>query len=68
MKTTTFTGKDERDLESQIWRWRSNPSIIVKKRHPVEQFDPNIASVTGKYAPLTARDTMSVRVEYEERS
>ena len=68
MKTTTFTGKDERDLEIQIWQWRSNPSIIVKKRHPMVKFDPNMAPVSGNYAPLTARDTMSVRVEYEEKS
>jgi hypothetical protein len=66
MKTKTFTGKDERDLKVRIWQWRCDPSIVVKKRHPVEKLDPNMTPVIGNYAPLTARDTVSMKVDYDE--
>ena len=68
MKTKIFTGKDERHLEIQIWDWRSsNPNIVVQKRHPIEKLDLTFAPVE-KYAPLTARDTVSAKVDYEEKS
>jgi hypothetical protein len=68
VKTKTFTGKDERDLAIQIQDWKSfNPHIVVKKQHPIEKLDLTVPPVQ-KYAPLTRRDTVSVRVEYEESS
>jgi len=66
MKAKTFTGRDERDLAIQIQDWKSfNPHIVVKKQHPVEKIDPTVPPVQ-KYAPLTHRDTVSIKVEYEE--
>jgi hypothetical protein len=32
MKSVTFAGKDERDIENQILKWRANnPDVAVKK-------------------------------------
>jgi hypothetical protein len=67
MKTKVFTGKDEHDLEVQIWGWRSsNPGFSLKKRYPVERLDLDITPVKNNYAPLTARDMVSAKIEYEE--
>jgi hypothetical protein len=38
MKSRTFDGKDDRDLEEQLWQWRStNPNVVVKYKHPIER-------------------------------
>lgn len=37
MKSKTFIGKDEADIERKLKAWiSSHPSVIVKKRYPVE--------------------------------
>jgi hypothetical protein len=67
MKTKVFTGKDEHDLEVQIWGWRSsNPGFSIKKRFPVERLDLNMTPTKTNYAPLTARDTLSAKIDYED--
>jgi hypothetical protein len=41
VKSKTFAGKDERDIENQILRWRANnPRMAVKKIHPFKRADP----------------------------
>ena len=38
MPTKTFEGKDQTDLDKQIWDWKSlNPKVKELKRHPVER-------------------------------
>jgi hypothetical protein len=38
MKTTTFRGKDEVDIERQLWDWRTaNPKAVISTKHPIER-------------------------------
>jgi hypothetical protein len=60
VKSRTFTGKDKNDLDWQIWKWVSdNPVIRLKKVVPLEKVKPQ----SGK---TEARDTVSIRVYYED--
>jgi hypothetical protein len=44
MKSHTFKGKNEDDLEKQLWDWRTaNPKAIVKQKHPIERLPLNLA-------------------------
>jgi hypothetical protein len=41
IKFKTFAGKDERDIENQILKWRANnPHVAVEKVHPFRKTDP----------------------------
>jgi hypothetical protein len=63
MKTKMFIGKDEHDLETQIWAWTSfNPGIAIKKWRPIEKLD-----LAGDTHPSLANpDAVSVKIDYEE--
>jgi hypothetical protein len=64
--TIRFKGKDQYDLDQQVWNWRSaNPQLKVTKIHPTEQL-PLQAYNPYPVRKIAARDTVSVLVEYNE--
>ena len=65
MKTHTFIGKDEFDLEQLLWNWRStNPRVVVTTKHPVERLERRMQS-PKKYEKLLAADTVSMPIDYD---
>jgi hypothetical protein len=66
MKSKTFMGKNETDLEKQLWDWRqSNPKAIVTSKHPIERLSPE-AKPVDKYAKLQGADSVSMRIDYND--
>jgi hypothetical protein len=68
MKTKTFTGKDERDLNKQKWEWHSTyPNAVVKKIYPIETLSPDLTRPAGRFAKIgPAQALVSMRIDYEE--
>ena len=67
MKSMTLKGKDETDLEKQLWDWRSDhPNAIVTTKHPIEQLILEMKDPVGKFGKLQARDSVSMRIDYNE--
>ena len=68
MLTKTFEGKDDADLDKQIWDWKSaNPKIKELKRHMVETL-PLSMTTTVIGAPLKSHNRMLIRIDYESTS
>ena len=68
MDKKTFSGKDQYDLDQQIWNWRSaNPHIKVVKTHPVENIELRMTSPTPNFGLIKPpQDTVSVTIDYEK--
>jgi hypothetical protein len=67
MKTKTFNGKDERDLDQKIWAWRSaNPKAVINKTYPVEALPVAVRKPEGKYTPILPGDLVSRKIDYED--
>ena len=61
-----FNGKDQFDLDQQIWAWRSgNPRLRVTKVHPTEELPLSVSS-PYPMRKILPKDRLSVLVEYEE--
>jgi hypothetical protein len=66
MKSMTFRGKDETDIERQLWDWRSaNPKAVVTTKHPIEHLIPEMKPVS-RFAKLQAVDLVSMRIDYND--
>jgi hypothetical protein len=66
MKSMTLKGKDETDLERQLWDWRSaNPKAVVTTKHPVEYPTPEMKPVS-KGGALQGADLVSMRIDYND--
>jgi hypothetical protein len=66
MKSRTFDGKDDRDLEEQLWQWRStNPNVVVKYKHPIERL-PLEFRERKPGSKVSAANLVSMRVDYED--
>jgi len=68
MKSKMFEGKDEYDLNSQIYVWQlANRKIIIKQKHPIERLAIKASQPADIYAKKEpAPNLVSVRVDYEE--
>jgi hypothetical protein len=66
MKTITFRGKDEVDIERQFWDWRAaNPKAVIVTKHPIEQLPLEMSSPTVG-AKTQAPDLVLMRVDYTD--
>ncbi len=66
MKLRTFEGKDEQDLEQQLWEWRSaNPGVVVKHTHPIEGL-PLELQERKPGSKIEPKNLVSMRVDYED--
>ncbi len=66
MPTKTFEGKDQPDLDKQIWDWKSiNPKFKELKRYPVERLPLNMTNVTPG-TKIISQNLVSIRIDYEE--
>ena len=68
MKSETFKGKDQFDLNKQIWDWKTgHPKAVIKKTHSVEKsrVDATPVKRTG-VKKIPAPNLVSVRVDYED--
>ena len=67
MKSITLRGKDKKDLETQLWKWKSsNPKAVITKQHPIEHLVLDMKKPVGKYAKLEVQDSVSMRIYYNE--
>jgi hypothetical protein len=67
MESKTFTGKDQYDVDQQMWNWRSsNPNIKVVKAHPAEDLELRMRAPAPNHRPIASpQDRVSVKVDYE---
>jgi hypothetical protein len=66
MKTITFRGKDEVDIERQLWDWRmANPKAVISTKHPIERLPLGMSSPTMG-AKRQALDTVLMRIDYTD--
>jgi hypothetical protein len=66
MKTTTFKGKDEPDLEKQLWDWRqANPKAVNITRHPIERLPLEMKAVVMG-VKMQATDLVYIRIDYTD--
>jgi hypothetical protein len=66
MKSKTFGGTDERDIENQILKWRANnPHVAVKKIHPFKRGDP-VGTPSFRFIKRTARDLVTRTIDYHD--
>jgi hypothetical protein len=66
VKSKTFAGKDERDVENQILKWRANnPHVAVRKIHPVKRADP-VGNPTSRFLKATARVRVTRTIDYQD--
>lgn len=64
-KEHTFKGKDQYDLDKQLWDWRSaNPKVKVTRTGPVKSILE--AHTMQRWEPIVPRDTVSMSIQYEE--
>ena len=67
MKSVTFAGKDERDIENQILKWRANnPDVAVKKIHPFKRADFVGTPSYFRLFKRTARNPVSRTIDYQD--
>ncbi len=67
MKSKTFKGKNEADLEQQIWDWQKSQTVTIKEKHPIELLPLEVTKPAFKFAPLPPlADAVSIRVDYED--
>lgn len=66
MLSKRLIGKDQYDLDQQIWVWRSNnPNLRITRIHPTEDLDV-IASAPLPLRKIDAKDRVAVVIDYEE--
>ncbi len=66
MKTITFRGKDEVDIERQLWDWRTaDPKAVVLTKHPIERL-PLEMRPTTMGAKMQALDLVLMRIDYTD--
>jgi hypothetical protein len=66
MPSKTFEGKDETDLEKQIWDWKSvNPRIKLAKRNSTERLPLKMNKIT-RSVKINSPNLVSIRIDYEE--
>jgi hypothetical protein len=67
MKSVTFAGQDERDIENQILKWRANnPWVAVKKIHPFKRADLVGTPSSFWFFKRTARNPVSRTIDYQD--
>jgi hypothetical protein len=66
MESKTFTGKDQYDVDRQIWDWRqANPTIKVVKTHSAEEIPLRMRASSPNHGPIPpAQDRVSVKVDF----
>jgi hypothetical protein len=63
MKTITFRGKDEVDIEWQFWDWRTaNPKAVILTKHPIER-PPLEMRLPNMGTKMQAPDSVRMRVD-----
>lgn len=65
MKSKTFEGKDEFDLDQQVFAWRlANPKALTEKTHPDEDLPVGVARRAGTQKN-SAPNLVRRRIDYE---
>jgi hypothetical protein len=66
MKTTTFRGKDEVDIERQLWDWRTaNRQAVIFTKHPIERLPLEMRPTTIG-AKMQAPDLVLMRIDHTD--
>jgi hypothetical protein len=66
MKSMTFAGQNEREIENQILKWRAtNPHIAVKKIHAFKRVDA-VGTPSFRFIKRTAREAMTRTIDYQD--
>jgi hypothetical protein len=66
MKATTFRGKDEVDIERQLWDWRTaNPKAVISTKHPIERLPLEMSPPTVG-TKMQAPDSVLMRIDYKD--
>jgi hypothetical protein len=66
MKTISFRGKDEVDIERQLWDWRTtNSKAVISIKHPIERL-PLVMRPTTMGAKMQALDLVLMRIDYTD--
>jgi hypothetical protein len=65
MPTKTFAGKDDVDLQKQIWDWKlANPKAKELSRKEAETLPLDMTSMKIG-APIATRDRVSIAIDYQ---
>ncbi len=66
MKSKTFAGQDEREIENQILKWRAtNPHVAIKKIHAFKRIDA-VGKPSFRFLKSTGREAMSRTIDYQD--
>lgn len=66
MKSKTFAGHDEREIENEILKWRAtNPHVAVRKIHPFKRID-TVGTPSSRSIKRTARGAMTRTIDYQD--
>lgn len=67
MESKTFVGKDQYDVDQQIWNWRNtNPHIKIVKTYPAVDLGLPMKTPVPNYGPIASpQDRVSVKIDYE---
>ncbi len=66
MESIFFEGKDDADVERQIWDWQSANRIRIIKKHPLEKLPISAKKVDPGYPKIVAANAVSIRIDYED--
>jgi hypothetical protein len=66
MKSKTFAGQDEREIENEILKWRAtNPHVAVKKIHAFKRVDA-ICTPSFRFIRRIPRAAMTRTIDYQD--
>jgi hypothetical protein len=65
VKTKTFTGTDQADIDNRIGEWQAAvPGMVIVTRHPLERLPPDLQPV-NLGAKVEAVDLVIQRIDYK---
>ena len=66
MKSHTFAGKDEWDVQNQLLKWRANnPHAVIRKIHPIKRADL-VGNPSSRFLRATARCLVTRMIDYQD--